>query len=74
MKADIRLSTVLIIRKGGKYLTGRNPVTGEFVWRSDKWDAWGTRIRAEARSVAEKSGGEILLWNPIAGQIRKYAG
>lgn len=74
MKTDIRLQTVLIIRKGNLFLTGRNIATGELIWRQDYSDAWRTRVRACARGVAEKVDGEIYLFNPIVGRMRKYVG
>lgn len=74
MKDDIRLQTGLIVRKGNEYLTGRCVVTGQFRWSDSPWDAWRTRIRAKARSVADKTGCEIYLFNPVAGQLKKYVG
>ena len=68
---DIRLETGLIIRKGCEYLVGRVIYTGELKWSLSPWDAWKTRVRANARSIADKTGGEIMLWNPVAGQLRK---
>lgn len=68
---DIRLLTALIIRKDGMYLVGKKLWSDELRWSDSPWDAWKTRIRAKARSVQEKVGGEIMLWNPVAGQIRK---
>lgn len=68
---DIRRQTGLIIRKDGEYLVGYVLYTDELRWSISPWDAWRTRIRAKARSIAEKTGGEIMLFNPVAGQIRK---
>lgn len=68
---DIRLETGLIIRKDNEYLVGRVIYTGELRWSLSPWDAWKTRVRANARSIADKTGGEIMLWNPVAGQLRK---
>ena len=68
---DIRLETGLIIRKDNEYLVGRVIYTGELRWSHSPWDAWKTRVRANARSIADKTGGEIMLWNPVAGQLRK---
>ena len=68
---DIRRHTGLIIKKDGKYLVGRILDTSLLKWSESPWDAWMTRIRANARSIAEKTGGEIMLFNPIAGQERK---
>ena len=68
---DIRKATVLIVRKGNVYLVGKKLYSEELLWRDSPWDAWRTRIRAEARGVAEKTGGTIMLFNPIAGQLRE---
>ena len=68
---DIRGETALIIRKDGKFLVGRIIFSNELRWSRSPWDAWKTRIRANARSIAEKTGGEIMLFNPVAGQLRE---
>ena len=68
---DIRESTGLIIRKDGKYLVGKVLDLNILRWSDSPYDAWRTRIRAKARSIAEKTGGEIMLFNPIAGQERR---
>ena len=67
---DIRRETVLIIRRGRMFLYGRNTL-GLLVWGNSKWDAWRTRIPAKAKSVQQKVGGEIMLFNPVSGQIRR---
>jgi hypothetical protein len=69
---DIRLETGLIIRKGSEFLVGRCVATGNLKWSDSPWDAWRTRIRADARTVAERIDGEILLFNPIAGQMKEF--
>ena len=74
MKNDIRKKTVLIIRKDNQYLVARCPLSGRLIWRQDYSDAWKTRVRAAARSVADKTGGEVYLFNPIVCQMRKYVG
>ena len=71
MRMDIRLSTCLIIRKDGEYLTGKIPYSDQLRWSDSPWAAWHTRIRAKARSVRDKVGGEILLFNPVVGQIKE---
>ena len=68
---ELRRQTRLIIRKDGEYLVGIRMVTGGLIWSLSPWDAWGTRVRANARSVQSKTGGEICLFNPVIGQIRK---
>ena len=70
---DIRKQTALIIRKGNEYLVGTILDTTDLRWSISPWDAWRTRIRANAQSIAEKVDGEIMLFNPVAGQIRKIA-
>ena len=71
MKNDIRKKTVLIIRKGNEFLVAKNSLTGELIWRQDYSDAWRTRVRAAAMSIADKTGGEIYLFNPIVCQMKK---
>lgn len=68
---DIRGETALIIRKDGEFLVGRIIFSNELRWSRSPWDAWKTRIRANARSIAEKTGGEIMLFNPVTGQLRE---
>lgn len=68
---DIRGETALIIRKDGEFLVGKIIFLNELRWSRSPWDAWKTRIRANARSIAEKTGGEIMLFNPVAGQLRE---
>lgn len=68
---DIRRKTALIIRKDREYLVGRDELFGGLIWNSSPWAAWSTRIRANAKSIQQKVGGEIMLWNPVAGQIRR---
>ena len=68
---DIRLYTVLIIRKENQYLVGSILGSKDLRWSDSPYDAWRTRIRANARSVAEKTGGEICLFNPAVQQLRR---
>lgn len=68
---DIRRETALIIRRDGRFLVGRIMGTSELKWSTSPYDAWRTRIRAEAKSVQAKTGGEIMLFNPVAGQLRE---
>ena len=68
MKGEIRRQTVLIIRKDGEYLVGRQVYCGRLVWSLSAWDAWRTRDRAAARRVAEATGGVPVLFNPIIGR------
>lgn len=69
---DIRTKTGLIIQKDGKYLVACQVGTRELVWRDSPWDAWLTREREDAKRVRDVTGGELILFNPVAGQIRRY--
>ena len=71
-RMDIRRKTGLIIRRGSEYLVGRIVFSDDLRWSTSPWDAWRTRIQANARSIAEKTGGEIMLFNPVSGQIMEY--
>lgn len=70
---DIRRETALIIRKGNEYLVGTILYSTDLRWSISPWDAWRTRIRANALKVAAKVDGEIMLFNPVAGQIRRVS-
>lgn len=71
MKDDLRLATVLIVKRNGQYLQGRQMITGILLWSVSPWDAWSTRNREDAERVAHAINGELTLFNPIVGQIRK---
>lgn len=71
MRTDIRSKTGLIIRKDGEYLVGTICYSTDLRWSISPWDAWITRDTETARKVADRVGGEIMLFNPVAGQIRK---
>lgn len=66
---NIRILTCLIIRKDRKFLVGRDPF-GRMKWSDSPYDAWHTRVRAEAMSIQMKTGGEILLFNPAVGKVK----
>ena len=67
---EIRKQTCLIIERDGEFLIGYN---GIFLrWGISPSDAWRTRKIDAARMVAEKFGGTIMLFNPVARQLRKY--
>ena len=72
MKEDIRQQTRLIIRRGADYLVGTIVYSHELRWSSSPWDAWGTRDREKAEKIARKIGGDLWLFNPVAGQLRKW--
>ena len=68
---DIREKTALVIRRGDEYLVGRVFCSTELRWSRSPWDAWSTRSRKDAEMVARKTGGELWLFNPIAGRARE---
>lgn len=70
MKDDIRKKTCLIIRKNGEYLVGKVLYSMELRWSIYPYDALGTRKREVAEDVARKTGGIVMLWNPIVKQMR----
>lgn len=68
---NIRKCTVLIIKRGAEFLVGRIQYSMEFRWSGSPYDAWGTREREQAEAVARVTGGDLWLWNPVAGQLRE---
>jgi len=68
----IRAQTVLIIRRPyiNEYLVGKQISSGRLVWSTSKYDAWRTRDKNKAWKVARKTGGEPVLFNPIAGRTK----
>lgn len=68
---DIRKSTVLIIKRGAEFLVGRIPYSMELRWSGSPYDAWKTREKEKAQAVAHVVGGDLWLFNPIAGQLRE---
>ena len=70
---NIRLCTVLIIKRGSQYLVGRIPYSMEFRWSDSPFDAWKTRERETTEKVARMIGGDLWLFNPIVGQLREMA-
>ena len=71
MKDDIRKKTVIIIRRGPEFLVGRIMGTQDLRWTISPWEAWATRDRDDAETVARAVGGDLWLFNPIVGQIRE---
>ena len=65
---DIRLYTRVIIRKHGKYLTGYGKWFAR--WSESPYDAWYTRDKELAERIARKCGGVMILFNPVAGQMK----
>ncbi len=68
---NIREQTRLIIRRGPDFLVGRVLYSSELRWSESPWDAWGTRIRKKAEKIAQATGGDLWLFNPVAGQLRE---
>lgn len=67
---DIRKKTCLIIRKNGKYLVGRILWSKDLRWSESPYDAWQTRDKEKAEDYARRTGGIVMLWNPIVKQMR----
>ena len=70
MKGDIRKKTCIVIRKNGEYLVGYIVFTDELRWSASPYDAWKTRNKEKAAEVARKTGGIMVLFNPIVNQKR----
>jgi hypothetical protein len=70
MKNDIRKATCLIIRKNDKYLVGRILYSTDLRWSIYPYDAWMTRDREKAEEYAKRLGGIVMLFNPVARQMR----
>lgn len=69
MTDDIRRQTAIVIEKDGEYLIGFSLFLR---WGGSYFDAWRTRDVETAQAVAERTGGEMMLFNPVVGQIRKF--
>ena len=72
MTCDIRRKTGLIVRRGNEFLVGTILYSTDLRWSLSPWDAWITRDRDSAQRIAEIVDGELMLFNPVVGQIRKY--
>lgn len=68
---DIRLCTRVIIRKETEFLVGYILYADELRWSISPWDAWMTRDAETARKLTQVTGGELWLFNPVAGQLKK---
>ena len=67
---DIRTKTCIIIRRNGEYLVGTVLYSTDLRWSGSPYDAWRTRNIEKARDVARKTGGVMVLFNPITGEKR----
>ena len=70
MKNDIRKQTGIIIRKNGEYLVGKIVFSNELRWSNSPYEAWRTRDKEQAREIARRTGGVMMLFNPIVNQLR----
>ena len=68
---DIREATGIIIRRGSGFLVGRVLYSAELRWSSSPFDAWFTRDRDTAESLARAVGGAMWLFNRVCGQLRE---
>ena len=68
--SDIRKTTCLIIRKNSEYLVGTVMYSTDLRWSNSPYDAWKTRDRSKAEDIARKSGGIVMLWNPVVRQMK----
>ena len=68
--SDIRKATCLIIRRGGEFLVGTILYSTDLRWSTSPYDAWSTRRREDAERVARATGGEPVLFNPVARQMK----
>lgn len=70
MKDDIRRKTCCIIRKNSEYLVGTILYSQDLRWSASPYDAWKTRDREAAERAARRTGGIVMLWNPVVKQMR----
>ena len=68
MKDDIRKKTCIIIRKNGEYLVGKILWSNDLRWSVYHTDAWRTRNMEKARAMARRTGGIMVLFNPIVNK------
>ena len=70
MCVDIRQYTRVIVRKDGEYLVGREMLSRKLKWSTSPWDAWWTRDMEDARKLADRIGGVMVLFNPVVGNVK----
>ena len=68
---EIREATRLVIKRGNEDLVGLIVGGPDLRWSLSAYDAWWTRNPEEAQMVAKKTGGDVWLFNPVAGQLRE---
>lgn len=67
---DIREQTCIIIRKNKLYLQGKECFTNKPKWTQYRHHAWRTRKKELAAEVAKAVGGVMVLFNPVADQVK----
>ena len=67
---EIREKTRLIIRRNNEYMVGRIVFSKELRWSTSPYDAWWTKDKEKAEEYARRTGGIVMLFNPVAGQLR----
>ena len=67
----LREKTQLIVKKNGEYLQCLD-CNWQLRWTTSPYDAWATRDADDAQMVADKVEGELFLFNPIVGSLKKY--
>ena len=67
---DIRKQTFIIIRKNNMYLQGKEFFTNKPKWTQYRHQAWRTRNRQKAEQIARIVGGVMVLYNPVADQMK----
>lgn len=71
---DIRKETCIVIKKDGSYLVGRILWSNDLRWSNSRHDAWRTRSRKAAKKLARRTGGIMVLFNPIVDQEKIIGG
>jgi len=69
MQSDIRLRTVLVVHRDNQYLVGRD-IFGNLRWSNSVYDAKRKRNPNKALLWAIKTGGGLMLFNPVVGQTK----
>lgn len=67
---DIRTKTCIIIRKNRLFLQGKECFTNKTKWTQYRHQAWKTRDKERAAEIARKVGGVMVLFNPVADQVK----
>lgn len=67
---DIREQTCIIIRENKLFLQGKECFTNKPKWTQYRHQAWRTRNKGQAAEIAKKLGGAMVLFNPVADQVK----